>query len=420
MCYNPNMLNFKIDKKIDNSLGRAGIIETENGTIETPAFIPVGTKGTVKSILPEDIKAKIGAEAVLANTYHLYLQPGTKIVRESGGLKGFMRFSGPTFTDSGGFQAFSLGSQIERKSKFGQKDINQISNNQTGDHGLEISREESVGMAKINDDGVTFKSIIDGSEHHFSPEKSIEIQRELGADIIFVLDECAPADSNIQIQNKAIDRTYLWANRCLQYFKDTSNDKGLVNPKQSLFGIVQGGRFEELRRKSGRMIGNMDFDGFGIGGTFEKQDMGTAVGWVNSELPENKPRHLLGIGEPEDLLIAIQNGADTFDCVAPTRIARNGSAYIRGGRLNIFNSSNREDSRPIDPKCDCYVCKNYDRRYIHHLFKAKEILGAELLSIHNLYFIVNLVKVARKAILEGNFDDFIKKARIEYLGSKSQ
>jgi queuine tRNA-ribosyltransferase len=414
------MLNFKIDKKIDNFLGRAGFIETENGTIETPAFIPVGTKGTVKSILPEDIKAKIGAEAVLANTYHLYLQPGTKIVRESGGLRDFMRFQGPTFTDSGGFQAFSLGSQIERKSKFGQKDINQISNNLAEDHDLEISREESVGMAKINDDGVTFKSIIDGSEHHFSPEKSIEIQRELGADIIFVLDECAPADSNIQIQNKAIDRTYLWANRCLQYFKDTSNNKGLVNPKQSLFGIVQGGRFEELRRKSARMIGNMDFDGFGIGGTFEKQDMGTAVGWVNSELPENKPRHLLGIGEPEDLLMAIQNGADTFDCVAPTRIARNGSAYIRGGRLNIFNSSNREDSQPIDEKCDCYVCKNYDRRYIHHLFKAKEILGAELLSIHNLYFIVNLVKVARRAILEGNFDDFIKKARIEYLGNKSQ
>jgi queuine tRNA-ribosyltransferase len=215
------MLKFNIEKKLENGLGRAGTIETANGSISTPAFIPVGTKGTVKSILPEDIKDKIGAEAVLANTYHLYLQPGTQIVKQSGGLKGFMRFPGPTFTDSGGFQAFSLGSQIERKSKFGQKDIGAISDSLEKDQNTEINREEIVSMAKIDDDGVDFKSIIDGSLHRFTPEKSIDIQRDLGADIIFVLDECAPADAPLAKQEKAVQRTDIWAKRCLEHFNKT-------------------------------------------------------------------------------------------------------------------------------------------------------------------------------------------------------
>jgi queuine tRNA-ribosyltransferase len=346
------MLKFNIEKKLENGLGRAGTIETANGSISTPAFIPVGTKGTVKSILPEDIKDKIGAEAVLANTYHLYLQPGTQIVKQSGGLKGFMRFPGPTFTDSGGFQAFSLGSQIERKSKFGQKDIGAISDSLEKDQNTEINREEIVSMAKIDDDGVDFKSIIDGSLHRFTPEKSIDIQRDLGADIIFVLDECAPADAPLAKQEKAVQRTDIWAKRCLEHFNKTKVEAN-INPKQSLFGIVQGGRFEGLRKKSALSIGSMDFDGFGIGGTFEKQDMGTAVGWVNSVLPQNKPRHLLGIGEPQDLILAIENGADTFVllkcsrhlfaqisvlCTAFSCFASGASAGAHSSRTNIISA----------------------------------------------------------------------------------
>lgn len=353
---------FKFSIAAKSGRARAAVIETPHGIIETPAFIPVGTKATVKALTPEQVRDAADAQAVLANTYHLYLEPGQEIVRKAGGLGKFMNWTGPTFTDSGGFQAFSLG---------------------------------PGGLAKVDDDGVTFKSVIDGSTHRFTPESSIDIQHALGADIIFVLDDI-----------DSVERTRGWAERCLARHKATKTG-------QALFGIVQGGRYEDLRKESARQIGAMDFDGFGIGGTFEKADMATAVGWVSDELPEDKPRHLLGIGEPEDIILGIENGADTFDCVAPTRLGRNGSAYIRaadGGfdRINLLNAQFVTDFSPLDPACGCYTCKNYTRAYVAHLFRAKEMLAATLASIHNLYFLINLAREARQAILNGSFENFKK------------
>lgn len=363
------MLNFRIEKRL--SRARAGAIETPHGKIETPAFIPVGTKATVKALPPEIVRDQVGAQAVLANTYHLYLQPGHEIVRKAGGLGKFMNWNGPTFTDSGGFQAFSL-------------------------------------QAKVDDDAVTFKSIIDGSMHVFTPERSVEIQHALGADMIFTLDEIALVDAPYEAQKAAIGRTERWAERCLARHKELGGGTG---SSAALFGIVQGGKFEDLRRASARAIGAMDFDGFGIGGTFEKADMATAVGWVSDELPEGKPRHLLGIGEPEDIILGIENGADTFDCVAPTRLGRNGSIYTAAGRINLLNARFVEDFTPLDPGCGCHVCRNYSRAYLAHLFRAKEMLAATLASIHNLYFLVALAKEARKAIIDDRFEEF-KESRL--------
>ena len=436
------MLNFEIKERIPNALGRAGIIKTAHGDIETPAFIPVGTKATVKALTPEQVREYVGAQAFLANTYHLYLQPGMDIMRASGGLRKFMNWPGPTFTDSGGFQAFSLGNVSgKRKSKFGVVDETISNGGQANtysswtrplvpplrrDSGLvlglglltsayEMSKRSKYSpdqeenditnsMAKIDDAGVTFKSVIDGSTHHFSPEKSIDIQVAIGADIIFVLDECAPPDADREYQMRALERTAMWAEHSLEYWKKIK--RADPNNYQSLFGIVQGGRYGDLRRLSSETIGKMDFDGFGIGGTFDRGDVSKAVNVVCRELPEDKPRHLLGIGELEDMILAIENGIDTFDCVAPTRIARNGSAYVREGRINMLNSGYREDFSPIDENCGCYTCRNYSRAYISHLFRAKEMLGATLLSIHNLHFVVDFVAKARRAIVEGDFSHF--------------
>ncbi len=399
------MLKFSIEAHLPagpgkSGRGRAGLIETAHGAIETPAFIPVGTKGTVKSLTPELVRDAVSAQAVLANTYHLYLQPGADIVRAAGGLGKFMNWSGPTFTDSGGFQAFSLqGGMKARKSKFA-----------SAGHSETADEEALPALAKVDDDGVTFKSILDGSTHRFTPESCIDIQHAIGADIIFALDECAPPAADYDVQKRAIERTRAWAERCLVQHKKCQQD---IHSDRALFGIVQGGRHEDLRRQSARQIaaikageGAAGFDGFGIGGTFEKADMATAVGWVCDELPEDKPRHLLGIGEPEDIILGIENGADTFDCVAPTRMARNGSVYSSQGRLNLLNARFRDDLGPLDPKCGCYSCKNYSRAYIAHLFRAREMLAATLASIHNLYYLVQLTKDARKSIVEGKFDEF--------------
>lgn len=384
-------MKYTIQAKIKGSLGRAGTIETPHGVIETPAFIPVATKATIKSLLPESVRDAVGAHAVLANTYHLYLQPGEEILKKAGGLGKFMNWSGPTFTDSGGFQAFSLGaSGKQRKSKIATEELAFVADDQ----------EETL-MAKADDDGVTFKSIIDGSSHRFTPERSIEIQHAIGADIIFAFDECLKPQDPKEEQRRAVERTNSWAERCIIEHKRLGGES-------ALFGIVQGGRHQELRKLSAQTIGAMDFDGFGIGGSFDKGDIGTAVKWVCEELPENKPRHLLGIGEPEDLILGIENGIDTFDCVAPTRIARNGAAYSGEGRLNLTNARFGSDFCPLDPKCSCYTCKNFTRAYIAHLFRAKEMLAATLLSIHNLFFIVNLVKRARQAIVEGKWGEFKK------------
>ena len=430
------MLKFDIQAKIPGCLGRAGTIETAHGTIETPAFIPVATKATLKSLTPEQLRDAVCAQATLANTYHLYLQPGTEVLEKAGGLHKFMNWSGPTFTDSGGFQAFSLGGGKGRKSKIAPTAANEQADAAIPLQGHSAGEEKEV-LARVDDDGVDFKSIIDGSSHRFTPETSIDIQHAIGADIIFVLDECAPPGADHAAQKKAIERTKEWAQRCLAHHKKLLAEKipqktpsssaddaahsqpPSLLPKASselfststfcsaLYGIVQGARFEDLRKESARSIGAMDFDGFGIGGTFEKGDMATAVGWVCSELPENKPRHLLGIGEPMDLILGIENGADTFDCVAPTRMARNGSVYTRKeGRLNLLNARFVDDFTPLDPLCKCYTCTHYTRAYLAHLFRAKEMLAATLASIHNLYFLVHLVKEARQAIVDGKWEEF--------------
>lgn len=399
------MFKFEIISKSKNSMARAGVIQTAHGSIQTPAFIPVATKATIKSLIPEQVSDMVGAEAVLANTYHLYLQPGTRILEKAGGLGKFMNWNKPTFTDSGGFQVFSLGSAWGKTvSKLAKQEPNIDTEDQN-----EILAEKSLHLsetkpyAKVDDDGVTFRSIIDGSTHRFTPEKSIDIQTSIGADIIFAFDECASPHADKDYQIIAMNRTHEWAKRCLDQLKKNS---GKLPYEQALFGIVQGGRFEDLRQESARKIGAMPFHGFGIGGSFDKGDVATAVAWVNKELPENKPRHLLGIGEPIDVILGIESGADTFDCVTATRMARNGSLYTMTGRINILNAKFTEDMGPIDKNCNCYTCKHYSRSYLSHLFRAKEMLAGTLSSIHNLFFITDLVRKARQSIIEGNFESF--------------
>ena len=391
-------LEFNIDKKLKGKRGRAGKIKTEHGDIQTPAFIVVGTKATVKSLSPEQVSS-LGAQAVLANTYHLYLEPSEKIIKEAGGIHKFMNWNKPMFTDSGGFQAFSLGAGFDKGvSKINKNKLDEIKNITTDNESSHFST-----MAKIDEDGVTFKSIIDGSTHHFTPEISMQIQHDIGADIIFAFDECTSPTAKYEYQKEAMDRTHRWAKRSLDFHKKNKNKH------QSLFGIVQGGRYEDLRKESAMFIGKMDFDGFGIGGSFDKEDMHNAVGWVADELPENKPRHLLGIGEPNDIILGIENGMDTFDCVSPTRIARNGSLYTRKGRINILNAKYKNDFNKIEENCSCYTCVHYTRSYLSHLFRAKEMFAATLASIHNLYFLVNLVDKAREAILSDSFEEYKEK-----------
>lgn len=387
-------LKFSITKKIPNKLGRAGIIETPHGQIETPSFTVVGTKATVKALTPDQVK-ELGAQVVLANTYHLYLQPGSTLIKQAGGLHKFMNWSGPTMTDSGGFQVFSLGAA------YGEGGVSKFTTEQTGDELVsdEIKNEQITKLAKIDEDGVTFRSHLDGSEHRLTPEKSIQIQHDIGADIIFAFDECTSPLADYNYQKEAMERTHRWAERSLAEHKRLGGEQGL-------FGIVQGGRFQDLREESARFIGSLDFAGFGIGGSFNKIDMGTAVGWVNQVLPEEKPRHLLGIGEPEDLFAGIENGADTFDCVAPTRMARNGTLMTAHGRVNILNAQYRNDFTSVENGCQCYTCQHYFKAYLAHLFRAKEMLAGTLASIHNLYFLVNLTKKIRQSILDGKFEGY--------------
>jgi queuine tRNA-ribosyltransferase len=388
-------LSFRIVKKIDGALGRAGVITTAHGEIQTPAFVTVGTKATVKAVTPEQVKG-LGAQVVLANTYHLYLQPGDELVKNAGGLGKFMNWSGPTMTDSGGFQVFSLGAAYG-------KDISKIT--KITDPSLLIPERsidlESPPLAKIGADGVSFRSHLDGSLHYINPEKSIEIQHNLGADIIFAFDECTSPAESLVYQEEALNRTHRWAKRSLDYHKSRPESE-----KQALFGIVQGGRDENLRKNSAREISAMDFDGFGIGGSFAKEDMNSAVRWVNEVLPEDKPRHLLGIGEPEDLFMGVEQGVDLFDCVAPTRNARNGTLYTKQGKINILNAQYVKDVNPIDSECSCYTCSHYTRSYIAHLFRAKEMLAGTLATIHNLHFIISLVDTMREAIINEKFQDF--------------
>jgi queuine tRNA-ribosyltransferase len=385
--------------------GRTGVIHTPHGDIRTPAFIAVGTKATVKAVLPEAM-AELGAQAVLANAYHLYLQPGSDIIDAAGGLGQFMNWPGPTFTDSGGFQVMSLGVGFK---KVLAMDTSRV----TDDQVIAVGKER---LATVDEDGVTFKSHLDGRMHRFTPEISMRVQHELGADIIFAFDELTTLMNTRAYQEESLERTRRWAERCLAAHRRLTTER-THRPYQALFGVLQGAQYEDLRRKAARDLGSMEingqrFDGFGIGGALEKENLGTIVGWVSEELPEDRPRHLLGISEPDDFFAAIAAGADTFDCVQPSRVARNAAVYGATGRFNINTAAHRRAFEPIDPDCDCYTCANYTRAYLHHLFKAKEMLASTLCTIHNERFTIRLVDDIRDSIDAGNFDAF----RAEFLG----
>jgi queuine tRNA-ribosyltransferase len=436
-------MEFRIEKKLENRLGRVGILKTPHGDILTPAFVAVGTKATIKSLNPEQVR-DAGTQVVLGNTYHLFLQPGDEVVCGAGGIGKFMNWHGPTMTDSGGFQVFSLGAAYG-------KDISKIT--KITDPSLLIPERfddsSAPRLAKIGYDGVSFKSHLDGSIHYITPEKSIQIQHNLGADIIFAFDECTSPVEDLKYQKEALERTHRWAERCLvEHLKlenqkqvpscDSHSNLNVVKESsvarfaegtisifsQSLFGIVQGGREESLRKESAKIISEMrvgekGFDGFGIGGSFAKEDMSTAVRWVNEILPEEKPRHLLGIGEPEDLFMGIENGVDLFDCVLPTRLGRNGTVYTKTGKIIMTNKKFRDDFDPIEKDCECYTCKNYAKAYVAHLFHGKEMLAGTLASIHNLYFIVNLVKKIRQSIINDTFHEYKEEFLDNYKTSKS-
>jgi len=403
---------FKVNKELGGSLGRSGEITTPHGVIHTPAFIPVGTKATVKSVLPESMK-DLGAQALLANAYHLYLQPGPELVDEAGGLGSFMNWPGPTFTDSGGFQVLSLGVGFKKVIAMDTQTFRSD----------EVIAENKERLAHVDDDGVTFKSHLDGSMHRFTPEVSMQVQHQLGADIIFAFDECTTLHNTRSYQERSVERTRLWAKRCLvEHGKLTASRSH--RPYQALFGVLQGAQYEDLRRKAAKDLAALNeagiaFDGFGLGGALDKEKLGTIVGWLCEELPRDKPRHLLGIGEPDDLFVGVENGADTFDCVAPSRQARTSAVMTEDGRVNLTNNKYQRQFSPIDETCDCYTCANYTAAYVSHLFRSKEMSAATLATIHNERFIVRLVDQMRAAINNGDFFDFKKEFLGRFYANKS-
>ena len=400
-----NGFAFEINHAADAGLARVGTITTPHGQIQTPAFIPVGTKATVKTVLPEAME-NLGAQALLANAYHLYLQPGPDVLDEAGGLGSFMNWDKPTFTDSGGFQVLSLGVGFK---KVLAMDAQTFRSDQ-------VIAKNKERLAHVDDEGVTFKSHLDGSMHRFTAEGSMQIQHKLGADIMFAFDECTTLHNTRPYQELAMSRTYDWAIRCLDEHKKLT-DARTAKPYQALFGVIQGAQYEDLRKKAAGDLGTMsssgiEFDGFGIGGALDKDSLGTIVSWVNSTLPQEKPKHLLGIGAPEDLFVGVENGIDTFDCVLASRIARTSAVYTMEGRFNVSNQPFIRDFNPIDDECDCYTCTHYTRAYLCHLFRAKEMVAGTLATIHNERFIVRLVDQMRQALLDGNFQDMKK----EFMG----
>ncbi len=450
--------NFEIVKRSEEaSLARAGIIHTPHGDILTPAFIPVGTKATVKSLDVGMLK-KIGSLAVLANTYHLHLQPGAELIAAHGGFARMMGWvedkplpasppslregldaSGlsslplggvgegsvplPTFTDSGGFQVFSLGAAFDTGvSKIATSaELSKKQKEETDDKGNKKIKATNNQMAKIDEEGVTFKSFTDGSSHRFTPESSMQVQHKLGADIFFAFDECTSPLASREYQVSAMERTHRWAARCLGEHKRLGASES-TGEQQALFAVVQGGAYEELRKESARVLGEMsvdgiEFDGFGIGGSFTKEDMDKTVRSATENLPEYKPRHLLGIGEPIDFFIGVEYGIDTFDCVSPTRVARHGNIYTENGRINILNSKYKKDlSYLSEDKSSPY--HNYTKAYLHHLFKSEEMLAGTIASAHNLYFIIKLVADIRVSILEDNFYKLKEEFCSKYYGDK--
>ena len=359
-------IKYHLDKVDKNCKARLGKIETAYGTYETPMFMPVGTRATVKSLSPEEVK-DCGSGIILANTYHLWLRPGEDIVAHCGGLHKFMNWNGPILTDSGGFQVFSL------------------------------ARNKN----DITEEGVKFKSHIDGARLLLTPEKSIEIQNKLDSDIAMSFDECPPASASHEYLKNSLLRTIRWAER---------GKKVHNNPNQALFGIVQGGPYEDLRKLSAEETVKLDFDGYSIGGVANdgesKEDMYKAIDYSIPYLPEDKLRYLMGVGEPVDLLEGIMRGVDIFDCVLPTRIARHGQAFTREGKINLNNAKFKEDLNPIEDGCDCYACKNYSRAYIRHLISVDETFGGRLLSIHNIRFLIKMMEEIRVAIKEDKFMEY--------------
>lgn len=391
------VLTFTKIADLPSGRGRAGIIHTPHGDIPTPAFIPVGTKASVKTVLPEAMK-QLGASALLANAYHLYLQPGAEIVDKAGGLARFMSWDGPTFTDSGGFQVLSLGSGYKKVLS------GEFSGSGRADHTVAAKKERH---ALVDDDGVTFRSHLNGALHRFTPEKSMQIQHHLGADIMMAFDELTTLLNSREYQVESLERTRRWATRCLAEHERLTVERA-DKPYQMLYGVIQGAQYEDLRRKAARDLSAMEvagrsFDGFGIGGALEKENLATIVNWVCEELPEEKPRHLLGLSEPDDIFAGVEAGADTFDCVNPSRIGRNGGLYGRYGRFNLTRAEFKDDFSAPVKDCNCYTCQNFSIAYLRHLFKAKELLGFTLATIHNEYFTVQLVQGIRQAIIEGEY-----------------
>jgi len=370
---------FRVVKKDKNSNARVGVIKTPHGEVITPVFMPVGTQASVKTLSSEDLK-DIGVEMILGNTYHLYLRPGPQLVKKAGGLHGFMSWDRPILTDSGGFQVFSLNS-----------------------------------LTKTSEEGVRFQSHLDGSYHLFTPEKVMEIQHALGADIIMTLDEPVLYPSSFEQAERANRLTLNWARRCIKAHKELAEGEDFKHP-QALFGIIQGSTYPELRKSSAEVLVELDFPGYAIGGlslgepksiTFEMVDL------CLSYIPEEKPRYLMGVGTPEDMMEAISRGVDMFDCVLPTRNARNASVFTRFGKLIIKNSEYADDFSPIDPECGCSTCKNYSRAYLRHLFNTGEVSALRLATIHSLYFYMELLRLAKQAILSDNFlqwkEEFLKR-----------
>ena len=377
----------KIIKKSKKSAARLGILKTSHGLIHTPAFLPCATQAAVKTLTPKEIK-EIGFEGVLCNTYHLYLRPGEKNIKKLGGLHKFMNWFGPIATDSGGFQVFSLGFGLEHRVGKVLKGRDENNFNE------EKAKGQQAKLAEIDENGVSFISHLDGSIHRFTPEKSIRIQEDLGADIIFAFDECTSPLASYGYTKKAMIRTHRWAKRCL---------KAKKRKDQLLFGVVQGGPFKDLRKESAKFISDLPLDGIGIGGSFGKDEMKKTLDWIRPYLPENKPRHLLGIGYLDDLKQAIKRGMDLFDCVYPTRLARHGTFLTNEREMNIFKAVYRLDKAPIVKNCACYTCQNFSRAYLRHLFKAGEILGSRLATFHNLWFMRQFIEEIKQAIKDNKF-----------------
>ncbi len=371
------MFEFKIEAKDERSSARAGVFVTPHGDIPTPVFAPVGTQATVKTLSPDDL-VSVGARLILANAYHLYLRPGHELIRDLGGLHRFMNWKGPILTDSGGFQVFSL-----------------------------------VDLRDVDEDGVTFRSHIDGSMHRFTPEKVMQIEEALGSDIAMVLDECPPPKDR-GYNEEALKRTHSWAIRCRNAHR---------REDQALFGIVQGGIFPDLREASAKFVTSLDFQGYAIGGLSvgeTKEEMYATLDATVPLLPEDRPRYLMGVGTPEDILEGVERGIDFFDCVFPTRVARNGTFLTHTGRLNIKNARFTDDLEPIEPGCTCYTCRNYSRAYLRHLFMAKETLGLRLATIHNIHFMEKLMADVRRSIKDGTFLEFKESFLLAYRSGQSK